>query len=229
MKTTSLLAAAALGTCAFTAAADLSTSYRLAAGSAMTEELTCLPPCMCEYHRWTGPLSGSFVLTRAVQGPLYDEYSVSDVSFAAVLNGQQVQLVGSGTYTVGGDLAQQQRLVLDLLVDGALQHYDSGMVFVDPQMPFPQISISAEGLVGCGQNTLMVRASSGGAACYANCDASTTPPVLNVNDFVCFLTMFAAGEPYANCDGSSTEPRLNVNDFICYLNVFAAGCSGTQL
>jgi hypothetical protein len=31
--------------------------------------------------------------------------------------------------------------------------------------------------------------------CYANCDASTIAPVLNVNDFVCFLNRFAAGCP----------------------------------
>ncbi len=62
-------------------------------------------------------------------------------------------------------------------------------------------------------------------ACYANCDSSTTPPTLNVNDFVCFLNRFAAGDPYANCDASTTPPTLNVNDFVCFLNRFAAGCS----
>jgi hypothetical protein len=29
--------------------------------------------------------------------------------------------------------------------------------------------------------------------CYANCDNSTTAPILNANDFVCFLTRYAAG------------------------------------
>jgi hypothetical protein len=62
------------------------------------------------------------------------------------------------------------------------------------------------------------------AACYANCDASTNVPVLNVNDFTCFLNAFAAGSPYANCDQSTTPPVLNVNDFTCFLNTFAAGC-----
>jgi hypothetical protein len=62
-------------------------------------------------------------------------------------------------------------------------------------------------------------------ACYANCDHSTTPPVLNVNDFICFQAAFAAGDPYANCDGSTTPPVLNVNDFICFQAAFAAGCS----
>ena len=31
--------------------------------------------------------------------------------------------------------------------------------------------------------------------CYANCDGSTTPPVLNVLDFNCFINRFAAGCP----------------------------------
>ena len=61
--------------------------------------------------------------------------------------------------------------------------------------------------------------------CYANCDLSTTPPILNANDFQCFLNKFAAGDPYANCDGSTVPPVLNANDFQCYLNKYAAGCS----
>jgi hypothetical protein len=65
----------------------------------------------------------------------------------------------------------------------------------------------------------------GAASCYANCDNSTTPPILNVLDFACFLNRFAAGDPYANCDGSTTSPILNVLDFACFLNQFAAGCS----
>jgi len=62
-------------------------------------------------------------------------------------------------------------------------------------------------------------------ACYANCDGSSVPPVLNVSDFTCFLNKFAAGDSYANCDGSTTPPVLNVNDFTCFLNSYAAGCS----
>ncbi len=60
--------------------------------------------------------------------------------------------------------------------------------------------------------------------CYANCDASTISPILNVGDFICFLNNFAAQTPYANCDGSTTAPVLNVLDFTCFLNKFAAGC-----
>jgi hypothetical protein len=62
------------------------------------------------------------------------------------------------------------------------------------------------------------------AGCYANCDDSTTAPILNVGDFTCFLQRFAAGDSYANCDNSTTAPVLNVGDFTCFLQRFAAGC-----
>ena len=34
----------------------------------------------------------------------------------------------------------------------------------------------------------------------------------------------ANGDPAANCDGSSVSPILNANDFNCFLNLFANGC-----
>jgi hypothetical protein len=69
--------------------------------------------------------------------------------------------------------------------------------------------------------------------CYANCDQSTTPPILNVEDFACFLNAFAQAaflphaqqvEHYANCDGSTAAPVLTVEDFACFMNRFAQGC-----
>jgi hypothetical protein len=70
-------------------------------------------------------------------------------------------------------------------------------------------------------------------ACYPNCDSSTTPPILNVEDFTCFITEFASAlnlppaqqlAHYANCDQSTTTPILNVEDFTCFINQFAQGC-----
>jgi hypothetical protein len=60
--------------------------------------------------------------------------------------------------------------------------------------------------------------------CYANCDGSNAAPILNVQDFSCFLQRFAGGDPYANCDGSTAPPVLNVADFSCFLQRFAQGC-----
>lgn len=61
--------------------------------------------------------------------------------------------------------------------------------------------------------------------CYANCDGGTAAPVLNVDDFTCFLNRFASADPFANCDQSTSPPILNINDFMCFLRAFAVGCS----
>ena len=44
---------------------------------------------------------------------------------------------------------------------------------------------------------------------------------INLDD----ATSFVAPTCYANCDGSTVAPVLNINDFQCFLNKFAAGCS----
>lgn len=61
--------------------------------------------------------------------------------------------------------------------------------------------------------------------CYANCDRSTTSPVLTANDLQCFLNAYAAGDVSANCDLSTGSPMLTANDFQCFLNAYAQGCS----
>ncbi len=60
-----------------------------------------------------------------------------------------------------------------------------------------------------------------GGLCYFDCDGSG---FLNINDFMCFLNHYAAGDACANCDGSTIPPVLNINDFICFQNGFATGC-----
>jgi probable HAF family extracellular repeat protein len=69
--------------------------------------------------------------------------------------------------------------------------------------------------------------------CTANCDNSTSSPILNIDDFTCFINQFAAAAAlphaqqlthYANCDGSTTAPALNIDDFTCFINRFAQGC-----
>lgn len=69
--------------------------------------------------------------------------------------------------------------------------------------------------------------------CYANCDNSTTEPVLNSLDIACFLNRFLSASAlpavqqvvdYANCDGSTAAPVLNALDFACFLDRFLQGC-----
>jgi trimeric autotransporter adhesin len=100
---------------------------------------------------------------------------------------------------------------------------------------------SAAGLYAAGAFTTaggqaaerIARWSCAPAPCFANCDGSTVPPILNVEDFSCFINEFAQASQlpapqqllhYANCDLSTTPPVLNVEDFTCFINRFAAGC-----
>jgi hypothetical protein len=69
--------------------------------------------------------------------------------------------------------------------------------------------------------------------CYPDCDHSNPPPMLNVDDFTCFINTFALATSlshieqvhnYANCDGSTVAPVLNIDDFTCFINQWALGC-----
>ncbi len=57
-----------------------------------------------------------------------------------------------------------------------------------------------------------------GPACYPDCDQSGS---LDIDDFICFQTLYAIGEAAADCDGSGA---LDIDDFICFQTAYAIGC-----
>jgi hypothetical protein len=76
----------------------------------------------------------------------------------------------------------------------------------------------------CAGYRVLMRADCPAPPCYPNCDGSTGAggqPTLNVNDYICFQTRFALGDPYADCDQNGLR---NVNDYICFQTKFALGC-----
>ncbi len=62
------------------------------------------------------------------------------------------------------------------------------------------------------------------AFCYANCDNSATPPVLNAADVDCFMRRYMNREAYANCDRATSPPYFTAADFQCFMMQFNAGC-----
>jgi hypothetical protein len=56
------------------------------------------------------------------------------------------------------------------------------------------------------------------APCAADCDADGS---LTIDDFICFQTLFALGDPSADCDA---DGALTIDDFICFQTLFAIGC-----
>jgi hypothetical protein len=224
MKSSSLVAACSLLT--FTGIAHAQTTgYRLS-GDALLTERFCLPPCLCPYHEEAGPLSGTFFLTRTIIDPQYIHYDLSALTLSALINGQTLDISGSGTYRRGGlPFNLQHQLILDVTIAGEPWHFDSGLVPIDLAHDFPEIDIAAlTPTMVCRQDVTQFIAQPDTSVCYANCDGSTAAPILNINDFVCFMARFSAGDPYANCDGSSIPPVLTVNDFVCFQTAFAAGC-----
>ena len=201
------------------------TSYiyrlRLVPGSSL-DEIYCTGPCLCPYHGVTSSLTGTFILTSTSPDPLFDHYTIRDVQWDPS-NPSTGHITGSGTYRRGGEVAIQQRMTLTLEITGQTWNFDSGLIAQSPDHPVPAIALHlTTPIVGCRQDTLDLIAEP--LTCYANCDASTGSPVLNVADFTCFLERYAAGDAYANCDGSTAAPALNIADFTCYLQSYAAGC-----
>ena len=119
---------------------------------------------------------------------------------------------------------------------GGLTHFDgtTWTTYTPANSPLREINIAClasrpvtggyELWVGMQSQAIAVLTFTTSPSCYANCDGSSVTPILNVNDFTCFLNKFAAADPYANCDASTIAPVLNVNDFICFQQKFAAGC-----
>jgi len=133
-------------------------------------------------------------------GPSIGDYDVFMANFDSAGTQKWVQKLGTTTYDYPSSI----------ITDKASGFYVAGMT---------------EGVIGASSagayDGFIVRY---GTGCYANCDGSTALPVLNVNDYVCFLNHYAAADPYANCDDSTAAPILNVNDFICFMNNYATGC-----
>lgn len=108
-------------------------------------------------------------------------------------------------------------------IDGSGGSMQSGGITLDGTVAQPDAGVMAIGsleLIG-GFQVSMDEA----PPCYANCDNSTVAPILNANDFQCFMNRYIQGTPYANCDNSTATPILNVVDFQCFMNKFAVGCS----
>jgi hypothetical protein len=143
-------------------------------------------------------------------------FSPQDVLYAAGVFGGLYRIdpaTAAATVIGGSFVGDDQALEFDR--DGTLYCARINLRTVDPNTGLSTL-IGPIGMVDI-RGLAMV----GPPACYANCDQSTQTPVLNVNDFVCFQSRFAAADPYADCDHSMT---LNVNDFVCFQAAFAAGC-----
>ena len=121
-------------------------------------ETGCFGPCACPVL-FTGPLKGTFDLRHTGFDGLYELYDVSNVRWTTPDNTRIVTIQGSGTYRVGGEVAIQQELKLDLTVDGGRPlRFDSGLVNGGGYFPRITIDISLHQNTACHDTVMHVDA-----------------------------------------------------------------------
>lgn len=121
------------------------TVYRLKPDA--TFEQGCFAPCECPVMV-ASAVQGTFVLTPTGFDGLFNTYAVGDVNWVVSIGGSDKLVTGKGTYKLGGEVALQQELSLDLQVDGATaEHFVSGLVQAATKFPDLNVTISVNGQV----------------------------------------------------------------------------------
>jgi hypothetical protein len=118
----------------------------------------CYPPCKCPLLLHEN-LVGTFGLTLTGSTPDgFEHYTLSDIAWT--LDGVE-DITGTGQYDIGGEVALQHRLQLDLsLGGGPVQHYDSGLVVGGSDFPTIDVAAGMNGFV-CYDEVFYVVASPG--------------------------------------------------------------------
>ncbi len=210
-------------TCSGGSASGQAVTYQL--GHAAAYEIEgCLAPCLCPGFHEQGPATGTFDLVFIESDPHFDYYAIRQVHFTAeVAHGVRV-ISGSGRYVIGGVHGAENRMTLELRIDGEGPfEFDSGLVPV--AAAFPNIEISIDAAPVCREITVSVVAGESPLNCYADCDRSTGAGVLDIFDFLCFQNAFVSQREYAcDCDTSSGHGVCDLFDFLCFQGAFVGGC-----
>ena len=105
------------------------------------------------------PVTGTFLLTPTGFDGLFNNYAVTNVNWDVSIGSTDTVVTGSGTYKIGGEVALEQKLSLDLQMNGgASEHFDSGLVVGPAPFPDIKVSISLHGQV-CFDKVFNVSAS----------------------------------------------------------------------
>ena len=121
------------------------TLYRLKPDA--TFEQGCFAPCECPVML-ASAVKGTFVLTPTGFDGLFNTYAVGGVNWVVSMGGSNELFTGKGTSKLGGEVALEQELSLDLQADGAAaQHFDSGLVQAAAKFPDINVTISINGQV----------------------------------------------------------------------------------
>ncbi len=98
-----------------------------------------------------------------------------------------------------------------LPIDGGLNYAATRLTSWNDQVVVAGLFSHAGGRL----SAFLARATCG---CPVDCDSSGS---LDIDDFICFQTLYAIGDAGADCDGNGT---LDLDDFVCFQSAYAMGC-----
>ena len=114
---------------------------------------------ICDCAVFSRAMGGTFGLELVAPGPLFDEYRVHDVRWFLDDPTAAPTITGSGTYRLGGEVAVQHQMVLDLSIDGGpVVRFDSGLVTTTNGFPSIEIRIPLHGDSACVDTVLVIHA-----------------------------------------------------------------------
>ena len=116
-----------------------------------TYQRGCFPPCLCPLFQQQ-PVRGTFALVQLESGPLFTDYAVVNVNWQVLSPTPKgpaggFPLTGFGLYRIGGEVAVQHQMGLELYVNGDrdLTHFESGLVAGGGNFPAIDILLSVNG------------------------------------------------------------------------------------
>ncbi|HTR97176.1 MAG TPA: FlgD immunoglobulin-like domain containing protein [Candidatus Acidoferrales bacterium] len=107
-------------------------------------EAGCFGPCDCAVV--TQPTYGSFDLAFTGADPLFAHYAITGYIASFNSGPGAVAVTGTGEFKLGGEVALEQEMTLDLSVwGGPVQHFDSGLVPVGAAFPSIDVRCALHG------------------------------------------------------------------------------------
>lgn len=117
-------------------------TYVLLSGSQLIDDCP-----ICDRIPIVVPLAGNFGLELLDQSPLLTRYALTNIAFgAATTSGPPYQVIGSGVYQVGGEVAVSQELFLNAEISNSVASVNALCLSTNGAVsqPWPRIQIQAD-------------------------------------------------------------------------------------